>query len=265
MARATIERTLRAEWSDIVRWSKVTHPMALEGLPMGSLDIIGTSTKVELGEELASVLTGIVYLAPSTLSGRNVCPWSTRECESTCLGTQSGRMRFDGVRRAQVWKTALRFGAPELYFDLLSLDLIKLRAKAIKLGLQAAARLDGTSDLGDAFRVVQSHDGIVFYDYTKSVRRAFDSLGSDVHVTLSFSGHNRTDCVDFLQRGGNVAVPFDVAKGQPLPAFWNSFPVLDADAHDFRPLDPRGHVAGLRLKGPKANRERMVASGWAQR
>lgn len=54
-----------------------------------------------------------------------------------------------------------------------------------------------------------------------------------------------------LRDRGNVAVVFDTPKGEPLPETWEGFPVLDADADDARFLDPPGHVAGLRFKGPR--------------
>lgn len=261
--RAFIESDVRRYWPEIVRRSRVTHPAALTALPKGPLHSIGESAKVILGESIG-VMTGIRYLAPGNVSGRDVCPWRTVECSAACLGTESGRMRFDSIRGAQVWRTALRFGAPDLADALLDHDLDALLLRAIGAGMDAAARLDGTSDLGDALRFIDRHPGIRFYDYTKSERRAFDALGTRWHVTLSYSGHNRSACIDFLRRGGNVAVPFAVVKGQPLPATWEGFDVINGDEHDYRPADPAGVVVGLRMKGPKANRTRMIASGWAQ-
>lgn len=262
-SRHVIENDIRRYWHDIVGASRVSHPAALAALPKGPIKQLGTSTKVELGESIG-VLTAVRYLAPGNVSGRDVCPWRTAACSAACLGTESGRMRFDSIRAAQVWRTALRFGDRGRAFALLDYEIRAHAAQAHALGMLPAVRLDGTSDLGDAHHFVNRHRDVKFYDYTKSTGRAYDQLGSPWHVTLSYSGENRSECVGFLRAGGNVAVVFNVTKGQPMPSEWEGFPVLNGDAHDYRPADPGGHVVGLSMKGPKVNRERMIASGWAQ-
>lgn len=262
-SRHCIENDIRRYWLDIVRASRVTHSAAPTALPIGALHQLGTSTKVELGESVG-VLTAVRYLAPGNVSGRDVCPWRTAECSAACLGTESGRMRFDSIRAAQVWRTALRFGDRKRAFELLHIEIAAHTERARRLGMMPAVRLDGTSDLGDAHFFIDSHPDVKFYDYTKSIGRAWDNLGGPWHVTLSYSGANARECLGFLAAGGTVAVPFALKKGQPLPEEWRGFPVLDGDVHDYRPADPGGHVVGLRMKGPKANQARMLASGWAQ-
>jgi hypothetical protein len=52
-------------------------------------------------------LTAILHLAPSSLSGFNVCPWSDR-CEDPCLNT-AGRGAMSNIQRAGLRKTRLFF------------------------------------------------------------------------------------------------------------------------------------------------------------
>jgi len=88
----------------------------------------------------------------------------------------------------------------------------------------------------------------VCYDYTKSFARAMVSLGwhHNYRLTLSHSGHNGAECVQYLTKGGNVAVVFP--KGD-LPKQFHGFDVIDGDASDARWADPFGVVVGLRAKG----------------
>lgn len=67
---------------------------------------------------------------------------------------------------------------------------------------------------------------------------------------------NEQECIDVLECGGIVAVPFNqlAVKKEPLPAEWNGFPVVDGDEHDRIWLRPKGSVLGLRFKGDKTKR-----------
>lgn len=262
MTRAQLSRTIRKNWHAITRRSRVdTDPR----LPSGPLRILGSSTKTVKGEG-RGILTGVVYLAPAASSGRNLCPNSTPSCRSGCLGEHAGRMGFDpNVKNAQQWKTALRFGDPASYFALLRLDLAALAAKAARLGFLPAVRLDGTSDLGDAETIAGEFPGISSYEYTKSLARAKRwLLRDDLHATLSFSGENLWDCLFFLGLGGNVAVPFDTAKGEAFPESWHGYPTLDGDKDDYRADDSAGHVVALSWKGPKSTRDAARLDGWLQ-
>jgi len=52
-----------------------------------------------------------------------------------------------------------------------------------------------------------------------------------------------------LRRGRNVAVVFDVKKGDPLPQSFYGFKVTDGDLSDLRFLDEPGTVTEVRAKG----------------
>jgi hypothetical protein len=67
---------------------------------------------------------------------------------------------------------------------------------------------------------------------------------------------NLDDCLDILNCGGRVAVPFSLlsVKHEPLPETWHGFPVVDGDEHDRVWTRPKGCVLGLRFKGDKTKR-----------
>jgi hypothetical protein len=202
---------------------------------------------------------GILHLASadsvSETLGRyvTVCPMARRnKCDQPCLDHQ-GRGRFSNVIGARVRKTALYFEDRKEFDRILDKDLKSLVKRAAKRGSKGLARLDGTSDLGLAMRVSPDHPDITFYDYTKVTARYMRWLrGSfpNYHLTYSLGAGNKADALKVLREGGNVAVVFRARKGDPLPAYWEGFDVIDGDEHDFRFRDPvGGYAIGLRSKG----------------
>ena len=262
--RVGLERHIRDEWPGIVEASGCDPLRSLAALPKGRLELLGSSLKTELSANLG-VLTGVQYLAPSDGSGRNVCPHSTHACRRGCLGDHAGRMPM--IRTSMQWKVTLRLGCPALYDALMRMCIEGLRKRAFKAGMIAAVRMDGTSDLGDAERFAREFEDVSFYEYTKSAPRAHRWLNMglpNLSATLSYSGENEEACRYFLQVGGNVAVPFDIRKGEALPEYWihEGFPVLNGDLHDFRAHDEPGYVVGLSWKGPNSTREEARRNGW---
>jgi hypothetical protein len=116
--------------------------------------------------------------------------------------------------------------------------------------------LNGLSDIRweveDPWLFVKYRD-VRFIDYTKNPHRYLRFLRGEFpsNYTLTFSRSGRSDneahCEFFLDHGGTVTVVFD--HKLPLPATWKGYKVIDGDLHDFRALDPKGVVVGLRAKG----------------
>ena len=55
-----------------------------------------------------------------------------------------------------------------------------------------------------------------------------------------------------------MAVIFDIKAGQPLPETFNGYKVIDGDKYDYRPMDEKNVIVGLRWKNirdKKANEE----------
>lgn len=111
---------------------------------------------------------------------------------------------------------------------------------------------------------------VQFYDYTKIPKRMNKFLGGqfpkNYYLTWSLAETpaNRMEALAVLKsRRSTVAAPFAVtSRGKtkkPLPRTLtlvdrqgdaHTFRVIDADKHDFRPIDPKGTISGLRFKIP---------------
>lgn len=190
-------------------------------------------------------LNFMLYLAPHTLSGYNVCAGSSPECREDCL-FGSGFGRFPQVKKSRIDKTKRYFVDRVQFIADLRKDIIRAIATAKAEGLTPAIRLDGTSDLFIAKHFVDLYDDAVFYDYTKVYSR-FNKIVDleNYDLTYSYSGRNKSNCLKVLASGKNVAVPFKNCLPDKL---WN-YPVVDGDKHDLRFLDPKGVVVGLVPKG----------------
>lgn len=181
-----------------------------------------------------------------------VCPMAERNgCASACLVNQ-GRGRMRSVYRGRLRRTRLYFEDRPEFMRQLRHELTTLERRARRKGRRPIARLDGTSDLGLALTLCREFPGITFYDYTKVYARAQRVLReapANYSVCFSRGAGNEADALEYLRAGGTVSVVFRRRKGEPLPASWQGFPVIDGDAHDFRYMDPPGVVVGLRCKG----------------
>ena len=210
------------------------------------------NSKTVKGEKMGW-LTGILYLAPACISGTNVCPNSDTACRASCLYS-AGRGAFSNVQQARIRKTKELFSNNEAFIAQLNKDIDALAAKAKKLGMKPAVRLNGTSDLpwfwNGTSGIMDAHRDVQFYDYTKVAPRLTSKLPKNYHLTFSRSSNNHEACLVALSRGFNVAVVFDkVPVGIKL---WCS-KVVDGDLSDLRFLDvKKGRkpvIVGLKAKG----------------
>ena len=222
---------------------------------------VGTDAKTVHGEEFG-VLTAVIYLAPSDVSERlNVCAYASDGCRAACLYT-AGRGAFTPTQSARIRKTLLFADNREAYMAALVADCIRLEAEAKRRAMIPAARLNATSDLPweriavdrDGVRypnIMTAFPGITFYDYTKYpyAKRPASALPENYTLTMSRSETNEAECMVALANGRNVAIPFAVKRGQPLPSTWRGWPVIDGDRSDVRFADPIGCIVGLRAKG----------------
>jgi hypothetical protein len=102
--------------------------------------------------------------------------------------------------------------------------------------------------------VIELFPNIRFYDYTKDPSRVKQFLKrtewpKNYYLTFSKSEVNDEIAESVLELGGNVAVVFGIGRSKPLPQQWKNWKVIDGDIHDFRFLDSRSCVVGLRAKG----------------
>ena len=219
---------------------------------------VSSDAKTIKGEK-KGYLTGILYLAPSDSSGHQVCASASRGCIASCLSSAGRAAIFPMIAEARKRKTRELFADKEGFIKRLARDIRALERQAKWQRLTPCVRVNGTSDLPWlAQRMAREFPHIRFYDYSKHPRPWLREL-HNYHLTFSHSETNLAECLETLAHGSNVAVVFNVKKGQPLPAEWHGYPVHDGDVSDLRFLDKFGAI-GVRAKG-KAKKD---CSGFVQ-
>lgn len=241
--------------------------------------LLGTNTKLEknFGKAADYIVTGLT-MAPHTLSGYNVCDWSTLGCRASCVLWFAGRRVMEPIRQKAIRVAKLFFEQRDEFQAQLSKEIEAFIKKAKKESLIPAIRLNVASDL-DWSNVAAKYDNAVFYDYTKSRARFTEYLRGNwpSNYDLTFSASEHTNSVilrQFLNQGGNVAQVFDTRyvnrnNQDALPTSveydGETFEVIDADKHDVRlqVVDGRSKMCGLRLKGTIKAKERARKSKFA--
>ena len=207
-----------------------------------------SNSKILKGFQKGFITYGL-HFAPSTLSGRNVCPNASAGCAAACLNT-AGRGMMKMVQEARINKTNKFY---ENKFEFV-LQLVK----DIQAGIRFAARkqmsvcfrLNLTSDIRwEKYGIMQEFPKHQFYDYTKSKERIMAFLSHEMphnyHLTFSRDETTDTEFIkEVIKKGGNVAVVFD-----EIPKTWEGMEVISGDYHDLRFTDPHGKIVGLEAKG----------------
>lgn len=222
------------------------------------------NTKTMKGEKYG-YQTYIMHLAPSTLSGYQVCPMASPGCAEACLNL-SGMGRFSNVQAARIAKTRYFFEDRKAFMAQLVKEIGAAIRKSQKAGLKAVFRLNGTSDIrweqyavvkdGVEYRnVMEAFPTTQFYDYTKLTNRNF--IPSNYHLTFSRSEVNEMKVLEVMRSGLNVAVVFDT-----IPDKWMGVKVVDGTETDLRFLDEDFVVVGLKANGKaKKDASGFVVSG----
>ena len=203
-------------------------------------------------------MTGVLYLAPATLSGRNTCAMATTAaCAAACLNS-AGRGAFSNVQRARIAKTEYYFSDRAGFMDNLAADIRLLAKKAAAAGLVPLVRLNGTSDIKwenvpltiagvDYPNIMSAFPNIQFYDYTKIANR--DNLPANYDLTFSYSGlpAYQKYVKQAIIKGMRVAVVFRTRAA--IPKSFLGLQCVDGDDSDIRHIDPAGVIVALYAKG----------------
>jgi hypothetical protein len=216
--------------------------------------LLGIDTNYKtIKNKKVGVLTGILYMAPYKLSGKNVCPAASAGCAAACLNT-AGRGAMNVVQAARLKKTNRFWDDRDQFLMDLAEEIRKLSKTAEAQGLKAAVRLNGTSDLpyerykmpGTDKNIMEVFPNVQFYDYTKLENRFTGAqLPANYHLTFSRAEDNDHKLDEVLEHT-SAAVVF---AGE-LPETWKGYPVIDGDEHDARFTDAGpGVIIGLIAKG----------------
>lgn len=238
---------------------------------------VSADAKTSKGEKLGYI-TGILYLAPSDISGYQVCPMAKLAgCEAPCL-YKAGRGGFNSVQRARVAKTRRFFTDRVSFMRDVAFSVGKLIQSAMLAGSNPLVRLNGTSDIkwenipvsidaataraisracgfdipvGDYASIMAVFPEIQFYDYTKIPNRR--DIPSNYDLTFSYSGvvsferYNRRA----IESGARIAAVFRTRAS--IPAQFQGLPTIDGDNTDVRHIEPRRVTVALYAKGPARN------------
>lgn len=195
--------------------------------------------------------TKILYLHPSEVDGKDMCPYASTGCRASCLNT-AGRGAFKSVQNARIKRTKFYVNHRVNFYDKLQKEIVNFARYHKK---EVVIRLNGTSDqpLVETLLVAQMREiptNVVFYDYTKNHKKAGTRILPSGHryvVAFSYSEKEGSEAQakSVLADGGIVAVVFD-----ELPTTHWGYPVVDGDSRDDLMVDCSGGIIlGLKAKG----------------
>lgn len=219
---------------------------------------VSNNAKTVKGEKYG-YLTGVLYMAPHTIAGPNVCPMAQlAQCDKACL-YGAGRGAMNSVQSSRINKAQLFHADRRAFMAQLVKDVARVKAKAERKGMVPLIRLNGTSDIrwesipvvvdGVTYTNIMSvFPDVQFYDYTKLANRK--DVPANYDLTFSYSG-----VPAFLPQvekakanGMRIAVVF--RNEQDIPAEFMGMECIGGDDSDIRHLEPQGVVVALYAKGP---------------
>ena len=193
--------------------------------------------------------TAILYLAPSTQSGFNVCPQASLGCKKACLYT-AGHGAFSNVQQGRINKTRWYIQERNTFMAQLRKEISNHIKNCSNKGFIPCIRLNGTSDISfENTGIFEEFPNVQFYDYTKIYKRALKYVNgqypSNYHLTYSLNEDNKELAFDILFKGGNISAVFR----KDLPETYKGYKVINADETDLRFTDDNNVICGLVAKG----------------
>ena len=246
-------------------YAKIMHMIGTRSLLADPLSNPKVAKNGKLG-----ILTAPLHLAPANISGYETCAGRSPGCTKACLHKAGNPAAAKNKRIARIKRTKAYFENRPEFMAALAFEIARHVARAETAIMEAAIRLNATSDIpweripvtlnGITYpNIMAAFPNVQFYDYTKIAKRALaaargDNWPANYHLTFSLNENNDIAAASVLAAGGNVAAVFNVKKSRPLPATYtiagHTADVVDADLHDYRPVDGNGVIAGLRFKLP---------------
>ena len=209
---------------------------------------IDNNTKTVKGQK-KGYKTAILYLAPSTQSGFQVCPMASEGCKKACLYT-AGHGAFSNVQQGRINKTRWFMQDRQSFLTQLRKEISNHIKNCDKKGYIPCVRLNGTSDISwENYNIIQAFPNVQFYDYTKIYKRALKYVNgqypSNYHITYSLNEDNKKEAFEILKLRGNISAVFR----KYLPKTYQGYTVINADDTDLRFTDDNNVIAGLVAKG----------------
>lgn len=244
------------------------------------MKILTTSNPKIIKGEKKGYLSVILHLAPSDISGYQVCPYAKLVgCEQVCLNI-AGRggipltkgatfkadngvvLPFNHIQKARIAKTKFFFECREGFMHLLTKEIEALQMKAERQNLIPCVRLNGTSDtdwLRIEYRsktIFETFPDLQFYDYFKGVitRAIPGSTPNNYDLTWSYSGEPKYINKFLKDKKIPENVRIAAVFTDKLPDKFLGREVVSGDEHDLAFLHPLNVALGLKIKGHKARK-----------
>jgi len=218
---------------------------------------IDSNAKTVKGQKYG-FMTGILYMAPADISGRNLCSMAELAgCKAACLYT-AGRGAMSSVQVARIKRAKAFFENREAFMAVIVKDIQRLVKSAAKKKMIPLVRLNGTSDIrwesvpvthnGVTYRnVMELFPNVQFYDYTKIANRR--DIPENYDLTFSYSG--RVEFSQYVKKaiesGMRIAAVF--RNRADIPAKFMGMDCIDGDNSDIRHIEPKGVIVALYAKG----------------
>ena len=217
--------------------------------------LLTKNAKLEKGNKYEYYNIGL-QLAPSYISGFNVCPNASINCGMSCLNETGHGARhminknnIHMVLKARIIRTILFFEYRTQFKNRLIQEINLHKNKVNKLkNVKLCIRLNVLSDIKHEKinkDILEMFKDIQFYDYTKILNRNIKHL-NNYHLTISRNELNKDIIKDMPH---NKAYVFNVKRNDKLPEYYENKKVIDGDLHDLRFLDNKNVIVGLRYKG----------------
>lgn len=218
---------------------------------------IDTNAKTVKGQKYG-FMTGILYMAPSTLAGPNVCPMATiAGCEKACLYS-AGRGAFNSVQQSRIDKAKWFHADRESFMVQVVRNIEGLIRKATEKGMTPLVRLNGTSDIrwesipvtynGATYaNLMALFPGVQFYDYTKIANRK--NVPANYDLTFSYSGTPAYQKYVTQAKAAGMRIAAVFRNVEDIPSTFLALECVDGDDSDIRHMDPQGVVVALYAKG----------------
>jgi hypothetical protein len=211
---------------------------------------IESSAKIrKTAKYFKDAVPAIMYFAPASVSGQNVCPHSSPGCVKSCLNL-SGKGILDHAQLARIRKTAAFFDNNKAFMEGLEDELDGLIRNARKKNKHAVIRLNGTSDIAWEDYIKDPKYLKHMYDYTKSVDRW---RKQPYPLTLSWNEKMDRSPLELAQEakregrpGIAVVVAPEVLERLVEAGEYKGVPVVDGTKHDYRTVDPPGALVLLK-------------------
>jgi len=214
----------------------------------------GSSLKVEKGADKYD--TYVMYLQPADkVAIETLCAFAVLSgCVEECL-ILSGQLGMSVGQNAATKRTILMLLRPKLFESALLSEIDKAERKALKTGIPALFRLNGTSDL-DFTAIMAQRPNSMFYDYTKILSRVRKNSLTNYDLTFSgsmYSPQSKAALRKAVASNHRIAMAYNT-KGLADDGLQINHSLKSFDTTDLRHLD--SNVVGTLTRKGSNKKER---------